>query len=432
MSQAKPRTPVPFARFEWMIAWRYLRAKRAEGGVSVMTWISLIGITLAVFALIATLAVRSGFRTDFVGTILGSNAHITVYQSAEADEFGRLDRKFYDYEATAAQLRAVPGVVRAAPLVRGQVMGNKAGRNAGVEVYGLSYENLLTIPNVAGSEDAYGDITRFNDGIAVGSGVARELGATVGDRIKLISANGVKTAFGTSPRVKAYEITYVFSAGRADIDRTRIYMPIGEAQAFFNREGAADEIEIMVVDPEDLEDIQPALRAAGGIRTQLWTWRDASGGFLRALEVEDNVMIIILSILVLTAAMNIVSGLIMLVKNKGRDIGILRTMGLTEGSVLRIFFICGAGTGIIGTALGVVLGCLFAIYIDPIFDAVNYISGGGVWDPEVRGIYEFPAELKLEDVLFAIVLSLGLSFVVTIFPARRAARMNPVEALRYE
>jgi lipoprotein-releasing system permease protein len=432
VSQAKSRTPVPFARFEWIIAWRYLRAKRAEGGVSVMTWISLIGITLAVFALIATLAVRSGFRTDFVGTILGANAHITVYQSAEADEFGRLDRKFYDYEATAAQLRAVPGVVRAAPLVRGQVMGNKAGRNAGVEVYGLSYENLLTIPNVAGSEDAYGDITRFDEGIAVGSGVARELGATVGDRIKLISANGVKTAFGTSPRVKAYEITYVFSAGRADIDRTRIYMPIGEAQGFFNREGAADEIEVMVVDPEDLEDIQPALRAAGGIRTQLWTWRDASGGFLRALEVEDNVMIIILSILVLTAAMNIVSGLIMLVKNKGRDIGILRTMGLTEGSVLRIVFICGAGTGIIGTVLGVVLGCLFAIYIDPIFDAVNYISGGGVWDPEVRGIYEFPAELKLEDVLFAIVLSLGLSFVVTIFPARRAARMNPVEALRYE
>ena len=427
-------TTPPFAGFEWMIAWRYLRARRAEGGVSVMTWISLIGITLAVFALIATLAVRSGFRAEFVDTILGANAHVTVYEAGRIDPVsGRIDRSLTDYEAMAAALRAVPGVTRTAPLIKGQVMANAGGRNAGIEVFGIAAEDLRGIPRVGGDDaQAQGDLGRFDEGIAIGSGVARELGIGLGDRIRLISPDGVKTAFGTSPRVKAYEVVYVFTAGRWDIDRTRVYLPFAEAQSYFNREGTADEIEVMVTAPERIDALELALLEAAGPRAQVWTWRDASGGFLRALDIEDNVMFVILSILVLIAAMNIVSGLIMLVKNKGRDIGILRTMGLTEGAVLRVFFICGAFTGIIGTAVGVILGCLFAIYIDPIFSFVNYVAGGGVWDPAVRGIYALPAKLQLGDVLSAVALSLGLSFVVTIFPARRAARMNPVEALRYE
>ncbi|WP_300588025.1 lipoprotein-releasing ABC transporter permease subunit [Marivita sp.] len=426
------QTPPPFAPFEWMIAWRYLRARRAEGGVSVMTWISLIGITLAVFALIATLAVRSGFRAEFVDTILGSNAHVTVYYTQEIDEFGRSSRTIPDYAALAQSVAAVPGVTRAAPLVKGQVMATANSRNAGVEVFGIAPEDLATIPRIADPDTAQGDLARFADGIAIGSGVARELGVGLGDKVKLISPDGVRTAFGTSPRVKAYEVVYVFTAGRYDIDRTRVYMPFGEAQLYFNREGVADEIEVMVADPDRVENVTLPIVQAAGSRALVWTWQDASGGFLRALEIEDNVMFIILSILVLIAAMNIVSGLIMLVKNKGRDIGILRTMGLTEGAVLRVFFICGAFTGILGTVAGVVLGCLFALYIDPIFSFVNYVAGGGVWDPAVRGIYELPAQLRLPDVLSAVALSLGLSFIVTIFPARRAARMNPVEALRYE
>ncbi|SLN74345.1 Lipoprotein-releasing system transmembrane protein LolE [Roseivivax jejudonensis] len=427
------RTP-PFAPFEWMIAWRYLRAKRAEGGVSVMTWISLVGITLAVFALIATLAVRSGFRTEFVDTILGANAHVTVYSGGVRDaETGRVDRSIPEYAEMADRVRGVEGVTRVAPLVKGQVMGTANGRNAGVEVFGIAPEDLATIPRVADPETASGDIDAFGgERIAIGSGIARDLDLGVGDSIRLISPDGVKTAFGTSPRVKAYEIAYVFTAGRYDIDRTRVYMPFEEAQLYFNREGAADELEVMIDDPEAVDRRVPEILAAAGDNAYAWTWQDASGGFLRALEIEDNVMFVILSVLVLIAAMNIVSGLIMLVKNKGRDIGILRTMGLTEGAVLRVFFICGAFTGILGTLAGTILGCLFAIYIDPIFSLVNYVSGGGVWDPAVRGIYALPAELQLADVLSAVALSLGLSFVVTIFPARRAARMNPVEALRYE
>jgi lipoprotein-releasing system permease protein len=425
-------TPPPFAAYEWMIALRYLRAKRAEGGVSAMTWISFIGITLAVFALIATMAVRSGFRAEFVDTILGANAHVTVYKAATVNADGQMDRGIYEYEAIAEALRKVPGVQRVAPLVKGQVMASNSGRNAGVQVFGITLENLLTLPRIARPETYSGDINRFQSGIAIGSGVARELGVIVGDRIKLMSPDGVKTAFGISPRVKSYQVEYIFTAGRYDIDRTRVYMPFASAQSYFNSEAAADEFEVMVVTPELVDDLLPALLDAGGDNALVWSWRQASGSFLRALTIEDNVMFIIMSILVLIAAMNIVSGLIMLVKNKGRDIGILRTMGLSQGAVMRIFFICGASTGILGTFFGVLLGVVFTLYIDTVFSAVNYLAGGGVWDPSIRGLYEVPAKLQLGDVVTAILLSLSLSFGVTIFPARRAARLNPVEALRYE
>ncbi len=424
--------PAPFSRFEWMIAWRYLRAKRAEGGVSVMTWISLVGITLAVFALIATLAVRSGFRAEFVDTILGANAHVTLYSSSYTGGTGA-ERNLEDYRAIADRVAEIEGVTRVAPLVKGQVMASFDGQSSGVEVFGIAPEDLATIPRVATPQEARGDLSAFGDAtIAIGSGVARELGADVGDVLRLISPDGAKTAFGTTPRVSNYEIGYVFTAGRYDIDRTRVYMPFEEAQGYFNAEGTASELEIMVEDPEAVDRLTLPILDAAGDGVILWTWQDASGSFLRALDIEDNVMFVILSVLVLIASMNIVSGLIMLVKNKGRDIGILRTIGLTEGSVLRIFFICGSLTGVIGTVLGVIFGVLFAFYVDPIFSAVNYLSGGDAWDPSIRGLYALPAKLQWGDVISAVALSLGLSFVVTLFPARRAARMNPVEALRYE
>jgi lipoprotein-releasing system permease protein len=426
------RSTRPFARFEWMIAWRYMRAKRAEGGVSVMTWISLLGVTLAVFGLIAVLAVRSGFRADFVDTIVGANAHVTVYTAGSVNQAGLVDRTIPDYVAMADRIAAVPGVTSAAPIVRAQVMVSSPGGRSFVEVFGISAPDLGAIPRVAAPEEAEGDIARFEEGIAIGSGVARELGVTVGDRIRLTSPDGARTAMGTSPRVGAYEVVYIFTAGRWDIDRTRLYMPLPEAQLFFNRDGVADEIEVMTADPDTVDTLVPAITAAAGPATFGWTWAQRQSSFLQALTVEDNVMFIIMAILVLIASMNIVSGLIMLVKNKGRDIGILRTMGLSEGSILRIFFICGAGIGTLGTVLGVVLGCLFAIYIDQIFSIVNYIAGGGVWDPSIRGLYRVPSKLELDDVLWSVAISLSLSWIVTIFPARRAARMNPVEALRYE
>ncbi|MEZ5778314.1 MAG: lipoprotein-releasing ABC transporter permease subunit [Paracoccaceae bacterium] len=424
-------TPL-FAPFEFMIAWRYLRARRAEGGVSVMTWISLVGIALGVMALVATMAVRAGFRAEFVDTILGANAHVSLTHATYVDENGVSTRAITGAERMAAAIAGIPGVTRAAPIIRGQAMVTAHDRSNVGEVYGISLSDLKSIPRVGGSADSLGDIERFADGIAIGSGIARDLGLGIGDKVKLLQPNGTRTAFGTSPRVNAYEVVYIFTAGRWDIDRTRIYMPYADAQSFFNREAGADEIEIYVADPEAVDSYYPAIFAAAGEGALLWSWRDASGSFLDALSIEDDVMFVILAMIVLIATLNITSGLVMLVKNKGRDIGILRTMGLTEGSILRVFFLCGAFTGVIGTILGVILGSLIAWNVDSIMSAVNWLTGGGAWDPSIRGIYRLPAELRAWDVGRAVALSLILSFVVTIFPARRAARMNPVEALRYE
>lgn len=430
--------PHPFARFEFLIAWRYLRARRAEGGVSVMTWISLIGIALGVMALIATLAVRAGFRAELIDATLGANAHSTLYY-APSHFTNELTGEVYtsagrieDYDDLAKELAELPGVIRTSAVIRGQVMASIGDRSNVAEVYGVSAADFAAIPRIADPDTSSGDLADFDHGIAIGVGIARELGVVVGDKLRLMAPEGAKTAFGTTPRVSAYEVSYIFSAGRYDIDRTRIYMPLAEAQSYFNREGIADEIEVYVNDPEAVANWTLPMLQTGGPGAQVWTWADASGSYLRALDMEDNVMFVILSILVLIASMNITSGLIMLVKNKGRDIGILRTMGLTQGSVMRVFFLCGAFTGILGTLAGVVLGVALALNVEHILAFVNYLSSGGAWDPSVRGIYELPAKLRGVDVAKAVGLSLALSFVVTIFPARRAARMNPVEALRYE
>ena len=427
-----PKKTYIFSYFEFLIAWRYLRSKRTEGGVSTMTWISLIGIALSVFALIATLSVRSGFRAEFTDTILGANAHVTVYKQPTKDQKGNVYRSIKDYDKLNSLLSSLPSIDRAAPLIRGQVMASANATTTGVDVFGISPENILSIRRVSNPKTSIGDIENFREGLAIGYGVAQSLNVSVGDEIKLISPNGVKTAFGTSPRVKTFKVQYIFKAGRHDMDKVRIYMPFRIAQEYFDKNNLADEIEVLVKQPNKIEEVVEELSNKIGSQFLFWTWKDASGNYLRALEIEDNVMFIIMSILVLIATMNIISGLIMLVKNKSRDIAILRTIGLSERSVLKIFFLCGAMTGIIGTFIGTLMGCAFAWYVDPIFSFINILSGGDVWDPTIRGIYSIPAHLRWEDVLTAVLLSLGLTFSITFFPARRAARLDPVEALRYE
>ncbi|MBD0866399.1 MAG: ABC transporter permease [Rhodobacteraceae bacterium] len=422
----------PFAKFEWMIAWRYLRARRADGGVSTMTWISLVGITLAVFALVATLAVRTGLRSDIVATMLGANAHIDVHYVSDRTAKIPLDHLIRDYDALTDRLRTLPGVQNAAPLVRQQVMGSFLGRTAPVDVYGITPEDLNDYPMITNPDRSRGNLDRFDSGIALGEMLARDLGVTVGDRVKLISPDGVRTPMGTSPRVSAYEVVYVFTSGQGFVDQSRAYLPLAKAQSFFNKEGAVDQIDLRLTDPANVGAMMASVLRASGDRAYIYTWEDRAGGMIRALRMQDNAIFIVLSILVLIAALNIVSGLIMLVQNKSRDIGILRTVGLGEGSVLRVFFLCGAFVGTLGTICGVILGIVFAWNIDAVYTFVDWVTGHGVRDLEKRGFFFPSAVVTLGDVLSAAGLSLGLSWVVTLFPARRAARMNPIEALRYE
>jgi lipoprotein-releasing system permease protein len=422
----------PFAPYEWMIAWRYLRAKRAEGGVSVMTWISLLGVTLAVFALIATLAVRSGFREEFVDTILGANAHVTVYRTPEIGPGGQEIRTIPDAANMADRIEQVPGVTRAAPLVRGQVMATFQGRNAGVEVFGIAPEDLAGIPRIASPEVFEGDIAQFprhrhrlrrraRTGHRGGRPPPHHLAR------RRAHADG-----RLAPRLGLHRHLHLHRRAATTSTAPAPTCPLPAAQSFFNRDGVADEIEVMVEDPRRRGSARPRhprgrRRPAPGLDLEGRLGRLPPGADGRGQrDVRDPVG------LVLIASMNIISGLIMLVKNKGRDIGILRTMGLTEGSSCASSSFAARPSGRWARSFGVILGCAFALWIDPIFAVVNYVSGGGVWDPSIRGLYRLPAKLELGDVLSAVGLSLFLSWVVTLFPARRAARMNPVEALRYE
>lgn len=425
-------TPPPFARFEWMIAWRYLRARKADGGVSVMTWISLIGISLAVFALVATLAVREGLRSDIIQTMLGTNAHAEIHYRRDFSAEIPVDHLIRDYSELVERIVDLPEVTLASPLVRGQVMGSYRGRNLPVDVFGISADDLQNYPKIAASDKAIGDLGNFDSGVAIGVMMARQLGVTVGDRIKLISPNGVKTPMGTSPRVSAFEVVYIFSSGQGFVDQSRLYLPLAEAQSFFNREGAVDQIDLRLNSPEQVGQMVLPLMRTSGERAYVTTWQDRAGGMIQALKMQDNAIFIVLSILVLIASLNIVSGLIMLVKNKGRDIGILRTMGLSQGSILRVFFLCGASVGTVGTVFGVILGVIFATNIDSIYGLVDWITGSGVRDLEANGFFFPSAVVTVGDVGAAAGLSLALSWFITFFPARRAARMNPIEALRYE
>ncbi|MBX5150116.1 lipoprotein-releasing system transmembrane subunit LolC [Rhizobium sp. L9] len=415
----------PFSTFERLVAWRYLRARRKEAFISVIAGFSFVGIMLGVATLIIVMAVMNGFRTELVSRILGINGHMIVQP---------VDGPFTDYPDLTAKLAAVPGVKMALPLVEGQVLASaQAGGSTGALVRGARAEDLTKLKTISDNIKS-GDMVGYasGEGVLIGTRMADQLGLRVGDLITLTSPEGDITPMGVNPRVKSYKISGLFEIGMSEYDSSIIFMPLEEAQLYFNAAGLVQSIELFVDHPDDIDALRPKVEEAAGRQINLTDWRQRNQTFFSALQVERNVMFMILTLIVLVAALNIISGLIMLVKDKGSDIAILRTMGASAGAIMRIFFMTGAAIGIVGTLAGVLLGVLVCVNIESIRQFFSWISGTVIFNPQVYFLSQLPAEMDIGETISVVVMALSLSFIATIFPAWRASRLDPVQALRYE
>jgi len=415
----------PFSVFERMVAWRYLRSRRKETVISVIASISFAGIMLGVATLIVVMAVMNGFRAELLTRILGINGHIIVQP---------IDTPLDDYAAVADRINGVSGVKYAIPLIDGQVLAQgEVGPGAGALVRGMRGDDLGKISLVA-NNIRQGSLVGFDagEGVAIGQRMADNMGLTLGDLITLVSPEGDITPIGTTPRVKTYPVTAIFEVGMSEYDSSIVFMPLSEAQLYFNLEDRAQSIEIFVDNPDAVDSLKPAVEAAAQRPVFLSDWRQRNQTFFSALQVERNVMFMILTLIVLVAALNIISGLIMLVKDKGRDIAILRTMGATRGAVMRIFLMTGAAIGVTGTLAGVVLGIVICLNVESIRQFFSWISGAVLFNPELYFLSKLPAKMDPGETISVVLMALALSFLATLFPAWRAARLDPVEALRYE
>ena len=414
----------PFAPFEWMLAWRYLRARRKEGFISVIAGFSFIGIMLGVATLIIVMAVMNGFREDLFSKILGLNGHVVVL---------KVGQPFTDFDPIAERIRKVDGVIHVMPLVEGQVMLSSPSQATGGLVRGMTEEGIKQLKLVSDNIQ-FGTLEGFeaNRGVAVGTRLANSLGVSLGDNITLVSPRGTTTPFGTAPRTKAYKIQAIFEMGMSEYDRTMVFMPLDEAQRYFSKDGSVDVLEVIVDDPEKVGDYGPAIRAAGGETIQVTDWRQRNASFFTVLEVERNVMFIILSLIILVAALNIISGMMMLVKDKGRDIAILRTMGASRGAMMRVFLITGASIGVVGTIAGLILGIVFCWNIEEVRVFVAWLTNTQIFDPSIYYLTRLPARIDFSETVFIVCMALVLSVLATLYPSWRASTLDPVEALRYE
>jgi lipoprotein-releasing system permease protein len=419
-----PRPKGPFAPFEWMLALRYLRARRKEGFISVIAGFSFIGIMLGVATLIIVMSVMNGFRKELFDKILGLNGHVIVRP---------LGRPFDDYAQVAARLDKLPGVKQALPVVEGQVLISTQSASSGIIVRGIRHEDLDHLKAVSGNI-RFGTLDGFDKsgGIALGTRLANSLNAFIGSEVSIVSPRGASTPFGTAPRVKRYPVVAIFEIGMSEYDSTIAFLPLGEAQHFFNTPNAVHVLEVLVNDPDKVEEMRPILQKAAGPDMLLSDWRQRNATFYKTLKVERNVMFMILTLIVLVAALNIISGLIMLVKDKGRDVAVLRTMGASRGAIMRVFFITGASIGIAGTLAGLALGVLVCTYVDEIRQFISHLTNVPLFSPEVYFLSRLPAEMDLGEVGAVVGMALSLSVLATIYPSWRAARLDPVEALRYE
>lgn len=413
-----------FSKFERLVATRYLRAKRKEGFISVITGFAFTGIALGVATLIIVMSVMNGFRSELLSRILGINGHIGIMSS--------VGYPFNNYKQAVIDIENFDNVTLAIPMIENQLLISAGKAAEGAMVRGISKEDLLKKKILADSLKNV-DMEDFVDShVIVGARLAQKMGIIIGDEITLISPNGKVTAFGTVPRMKSYTVIGTFEVGMYEYDSNFVFMPLESAQTYFGLKDAVTHIDVTLDDEKMLSPVRKAIEESVGAGAYVYDWKQTNSAFFNAIEVERNVMFLILTLIILVAAFNIISGLIMLVKDKGRDIAVLRTMGATKGMIMRIFFMDGAFIGVVGTILGFVLGVLFCENIETIRQGLQALMGRELFSAEIYFLSQLPAKIDPMEVGTVVAISLLLSFLATIYPAYRAAKFDPVEALRYE
>ena len=413
-----------FSSFEWMLAIRYLRARRQEGFISVIAWFSLLGIMLGVATLIIVMSVMNGFRQELLTRILGVNGHLSVYGNSN---------KLLNYNDLSIQISRVNGVVKVIPMIEGQVMASANNQAKGAVVRGLSQTDIKARKILANNIE-WGSLDQFNgnNSVVLGYRMAQKLNLKINEKILLISPKGNVTAFGTVPRMKSYKVVGIFNVGMHEYDSSFIFMPLSAAQIYFKYPEAVSYLDITIKEPHQASVM--AIKISDSIRNKgrIFDWQQSNASFFNAIQVERNVMFLILTLIIIVAAFNIISSLIMLVKDKGRDIAILRTMGATRAMIMRAFLISGASIGAIGTFAGFGLGVAFSVNIEKIRQFLEGFTDTDLFAAEIYFLSKLPAVIDPKEVTLVVLMGFGLSFLATIYPSWRAARLDPVEALRYE